>query len=179
MIGIDGVPRTLLLNMIEKGAMPALKSLMGEREIVELGSVLPTVSSAAWTSFLTGLHPARHRIMGFINKDPHSYQVSFPSRRQIQGRSLPEVVSERAGRVFSMGVPVTYPPSRLNGVVISCFLAPELDKAVYPRDELTALKRLEYSIDPDPTVAHKDRTRFMDLVMHSLDRRIETIRHYR
>ena len=46
-LGIDGVPRTLLSDMIERGVMPALKVLVGDRVIHEQKSVLPTVSSAA------------------------------------------------------------------------------------------------------------------------------------
>jgi predicted AlkP superfamily phosphohydrolase/phosphomutase len=177
-LGIDGVPRTLLFDMLKKGILPALKMLVGDSTLHEQKSVLPTVSSAAWTSFMTGLHPPRHRIMGFVNKKRTSYDISFPRREQIEGELLPELVSNQRGRVFSMGVPVTYPPMPVNGMVISCFLAPSLEKAVWPPRELSTLQRIGYSIDPDPTVAHQDRTRFMRLVVESLKQRIETIKHY-
>ncbi len=177
-IGIDGVPKTLLLHMIESGVMPALKALTASGTILEQKSVLPTVSSAAWTSFMTGLLPPRHRIMGFLNKDEGAYRVTFPRTSDIRGKLIQEVVSERGGKVFSMGVPVTSPPMQINGVVISCFLSPGLDKAVWPPQELQVLKELHYVIDPDPTVAHKDKAQFMHLVLESLARRIDTVRHY-
>ena len=177
-VGIDGVPRTLLFDMFQRGIMPALKKLTGEETIHEQKSVLPTVSSAAWTSFMTGLHPPRHGIMGFINKKRTSYDIVFPRREHIEADLLPELISQQGGKVFSMGVPVTYPPMHVNGMIISCFLAPSLEKAVWPPSEVSTLQRIGYSMDPDPTVAHQDRTRFLHLVIESLKRRIAAIKHY-
>ncbi len=177
-VGIDGVPLTLLEELTSRGVMPAMRALRSWRPPRELLSVLPTVSSAAWTSFMTGLHPPRHGIMGFVNKEPGSYDVVFPRREHIRGRLLQEIVSDSGGTVFSMGVPVTYPPPRLRGVAISCFLAPSLEKAVWPPEELATLRSLGYLMDADPLVAHEDRVRFMGLVREALERRIATVEHY-
>ncbi|MBN1423080.1 alkaline phosphatase family protein [Candidatus Fermentibacteria bacterium] len=177
-IGIDGVPRTLVRRLIDEGVMPCMKALMGGREPAELHSVYPTVSSAAWTSFMTGLQPPRHGIMGFVNKTQGGYGIVFPRREHIRGPLLQEIVSTAGGSVFSMGVPVTYPPMELHGVVISCFLSPGLDKAVWPPEELRTLRDLGYVIDPDPLVAHQDRARFMELVLLGLQKRIDTIKYY-
>lgn len=175
-VGIDGVPLSLLRGMMDAGVMPAARSLFGG-DMAEMHSVVPTVSSAAWTSFMTGLHPPRHGIMGFVNKSP-GYDIVFPRREHIRGALLQELVSEGGGTVFSMGVPVTFPPMRLRGVVISCFLAPALDKGVWPAEELPSLRDLGYVMDPDPLIAHQDRARFMELVLHGLRRRIATVKHY-
>lgn len=174
-VGIDGVPLSTLRHVASLTQLPTVSSLL--RETGELRSVYPTVSAAAWTSFMTGLHPPRHGVMGFVNKD-HGYRISFPTRDHIRAALLQERVSREGGRVFSMGVPVTYPPMPLNGVVISCFLAPSLEKAVWPAREVATLADLGYVIDADPLVAHQDRRAFMGLVKRALKARIATVHHY-
>jgi len=177
-IGIDGVPHSLLSKLIDSGVMPNFEAIIKHNTMVEQNSVLPTVSSAAWTSFMTGLHPARHGISGFIIKDSNSYDVRIPDTSSIHGTVLQRVVSESGCSVFSMGVPVTSPPFSINGVMIGCFLSPNLDHAVWPPDEIPKLKNMGYSIDPDPRIAHTNRSRFMTLLQESLDARFATIQHY-
>ena len=116
--------------------------------------------------------------MGFVNKAAGGYDILFPRREHICSPLVQEIVSEAGGTVFSMGVPVTFPPMHLRGVVISCFLAPGLDKAVFPPGELATLRELGYVMDPDPLVAHQDRARFMGMIHHGLERRIATVQHY-
>ena len=53
-LSIDGVPYSLLTSLIDMGVMPFFKSLITEKGFRRYNSVLPTISSVAWASFMTG-----------------------------------------------------------------------------------------------------------------------------
>ena len=77
-----------------------------------------------------------------------------------------------------MGVPVTYPPSPINGVMISGFLCPDLDKATYPPQVARWLKGMGYRIDIDSWQARRSVDRLLGELHESLDRRTEALFHF-
>ena len=68
--------------------------------------------------------------------------------RYIWGREVD--VAGRAGkRAIVMNVPNTYPARALNGLLVSGFVAVNLERAVYPAELLPRLRRHDYRIDVD------------------------------
>ncbi|MGD9580651.1 MAG: alkaline phosphatase family protein, partial [Vampirovibrionia bacterium] len=49
-IGLDGVPYTLVKSYINKGLMPNLSSIVSNGSLFQMDTVLPEVSAAAWSS---------------------------------------------------------------------------------------------------------------------------------
>jgi predicted AlkP superfamily phosphohydrolase/phosphomutase len=75
-------------------------------------------------------------------------------------------------------VPVTYPVQPINGIVVSGFLAPQLNaKAVYPASLLPRLIEMGYRVDTDPLVARQDRDRALDDIRDALDKRLKVFLH--
>jgi predicted AlkP superfamily phosphohydrolase/phosphomutase len=70
---------------------------------------------------------------------------------------------------------MTYPPRPVNGIVVGCFLAPSLDKAVYPPEVLGKLNALGYRIDIDPVAARESVENLRQEVPEVLDGRIRTL----
>ena len=66
-IGLDGVPFSLLEHLFDSGVMPNLASIAGHGTLVKMETTLPAVSSVAWTSFMTGTTPGEHGIFGFTD----------------------------------------------------------------------------------------------------------------
>ena len=60
-IGLDGVPYTLLVDYMERGIMPELSQLCKTGKLSRMKSTLPEVSSVAWSSFMTGKNPGQTR----------------------------------------------------------------------------------------------------------------------
>ena len=81
-------------------------------------------------------------------------------------------------RVFSMGVPTTYPPRAVNGILISGFLAPDLNRGTYPAAVARQLSSMGYRIDIDAWQARRDRERFLDDVFQAMERRFDVMFHY-
>ena len=141
-------------------------------------SVRPTISSVAWTSFMTGKNPGRHNIYGFLDMRPNSYDVFVPTARDVTSRTLWQILSDHGKRSFVMNVPVTYPPEPINGVMISGFLCPDLEKGTYPPYVAERLKRTGYRIDIDSWGARRSVDQFLGELHDTLEKRAETLFHF-
>ena len=158
-----------------KGACPILARLIAGGAFKRMNSVYPTVSSVAWSSFMTGKNPAKHGIFGFVDRDPATLKTTIPTSRAMQSRTLWEILSDAGKRVVVMNVPVTYPPRQVNGVLIAGFLAPNLNKVAYPPEMGQKLKEWGYRIDTDPWVARESKDKMLADVNDTFDRRVKTL----
>lgn len=174
-LGIDGTPFTFLQRRLAEGTMPNLRRLVSAGTFLRIHSVYPTVSSVAWSSFMTGKNPAKHGIFGFVDRNPATMEVFIPTSRAMQSRTLWEILSEAGKRVVVMNVPVTYPPRPVNGILIADFLAPKLEKAVYPPALAATLQSWGYRIDTDPWLGHDSKDKLLEDVNLVFDRRVEAM----
>jgi predicted AlkP superfamily phosphohydrolase/phosphomutase len=175
---IDGVPFGLMQRMFDEGIMPNLAKLAQQHTFQQMRSIQPCVSSVAWTCFSTGKNPGKHGIYGFIDRAEDSYGLAFPNTRTMTSKTIWEILSDSGKRVFGMNIPVSYPPRKVNGIIIGGFLAPNLDKIVYPASESDYLKSINYVIDNDAAGARKDKHAFVDDLYNTHERRMEAMFHY-
>ena len=174
-IGLDGTPYTFMQRLIAEGRAPNAARLVGQGSLLRMNSVWPWVSSAAWSTMMTGVNPGKHGIFGFVDRDPATYKQFIPTSRHMMARTLWEVLSDAGKRVIVVNVPVTYPPRQVNGILVGCFLSPSLDKAVYPPSYVPTLKSLGYIIDADPWKARESKDLALQEVNAALDARIRTL----
>jgi predicted AlkP superfamily phosphohydrolase/phosphomutase len=174
-IGLDGTPYTFMQRLIDEGRAPNAARLAGQGSLLRMDSIWPWVSSVAWSTMMTGVNPAKHNIFGFIDRDPATYKQFIPTSRQMKATTLWEVLSDAGKRVIVLNVPVTYPPRQVNGILVSGFLSPTLDKAVYPPSYIPTLKSLGYIVDADPWKARESKDLALQEVNAALDARIRTL----
>ena len=156
-IGLDGTPHSLITRFVEEGFMPNFEELLRQGSFRPLFSVLPTVSCVAWSSFMTGKNPAKHNIFGFLDRSAGSYHPYVPNANNMTSSTLWDILGDAGRRVVVMGVPVTYPPRKVNGILVSGFLAPNIEKATYPAELGQELKaRHDYRLDIDPWKARQE-----------------------
>jgi len=177
LIGLDCTPHSLLVRMIDEGIMPNVAELSRQGSLRRVNSVYPWVSSVAWSSFMTGKNPAKHGIFGFVDRDPATLKTYIPTGRHMKSRTLWEILGDAGKQVVVVNVPVTYPPKPVNGVLISGFLSPKLEKAVYPTTLLPKVQELGYRIDSDPWLARKDREAGWHDLWDALEKRTATLLH--
>jgi len=122
--GIDGGTFDLLLPWMEKGLLPNLKKIKEGGISGVLKSSIPPVTVPAWNSFMTGKNPGKHGVYFFLVKRPDSYEEIPVNFSNMEGRTLWEILSDQGYKVGVLNVPLTYPPQRVNGVLISGFLTP-------------------------------------------------------
>lgn len=118
-IGLDGATFDLIGPMAERGELPTLARLMEQGAWGPLQSTTPPVSPQAWSSFLTGVGPGKHGVFGFLGPPRgRSYRRPVLSSGDIRQPTLLQIAGEAAHRVAAFGIPMTYPPGPLNGILV-------------------------------------------------------------
>lgn len=155
LIGLDGVPYTLLQVLISRGIAPNLGKLAaaGEAHFRQMDASLPEISSVSWSSFMTGANPGRHGIYGFMDLKPGSYQMVFPSYPNLKVPTLWDDLGREGKRSCIVNLPGTYPARPHAGALVSGFVAIDLKRAVHPPELLPKLESLGYRIDVDTSKA--------------------------
>lgn len=171
-IGLDGVPFDLLLKFTSSEVMPGMRKLVARGHLQKMKASLPEVSSVSWTSFMTGTNPGTHGIFGFTDFREHSYQIRYPNFLDVKVPTLFDQLGERGLRSVVINQPSTYPARKIDGALISGFVAIDLAKAVYPPSNLAALQEMGYQIDVDTLRARRDR----DFLWRDLDSTLEARR---
>ncbi len=177
-LSIDGVPFGLMDKMFREGIMPNLADIAKDNRFSPMKSVQPTVSSVAWASYATGVNPGIHGNYGFIDREPGTWDLQFPNNATMTADHIWTKLSAQGKRVFGMNVPSTYPPKPVNGVLIGGFLAPSIDKIVFPPSEAEYLKSIDYQIDSDAALARQDKKAMLKNLDYTLDKRFEALFHY-
>lgn len=176
-LGIDGAPFELMDNLSSKGFMPNFKELKKEFTFKRLKSSIPHISSVSWSSIITGKNPGVHGIYGFTEIIENTYSLSFPNFNAL--KCNPFWHKNENKKYVIINVPATYPAKHLNGIHIAGFVALELEKAVYPNTILPKLKELNYEIDVDSSLAHKQsKDIFFNELFRVLKIRKETIEYF-
>ena len=126
-IGLDGATFDVLDPLMAAGKMPNLAELVRTGTAGILDSTKPPITPAAWTTFMTGKGPGRHGIVDFERYDVKTNKLTFNSTLEIRVKTIWEMLSEKGFKVGSVNVPMTYPPRRVNGFMISGFETPSID----------------------------------------------------
>lgn len=151
-IGLDGATFDLIQPWVEEGRLPNIGRLMDRGVYAGLVSTIQPSSEQAWTSFMTGVNNGKHGIYGFIQEKRGTHKMELISARSIKSRSLWKIISESGKKVIVMNVPVTYPPERVNGILMSGLLTPGVGSQFTSPPEL---KAEILSVCPDYTVGIK------------------------
>jgi predicted AlkP superfamily phosphohydrolase/phosphomutase len=172
-LGLDGVPYTLLEHLCQNGIMPRLSQAAEAGTFLRMTTTLPPVSSVAWTSFMTGANPGSHGIFGFTDVKPRDIALHLPSFDDIQCPPVWQRVPHKTTLVVNL--PFTYPARPLNGVLIAGFVAPIFDRSVYPERLIPWLKSRDYRIDVDAIKGRGDRHALMGDLFDTLNHREEVM----
>lgn len=173
-IGLDGFPYTLARRFIAEGLMPNLSNLLLEGDLIQMESVLPTVSGVAWAAFQTGRNPGDFGIFGFSDLD-RNLNLLLPNASDLRAKTIYEYASEQGIRVISLGVPNTYPPRPVNGIVVGDFISPSMEKAVFPASALSKLQRNGYIMDINPAKARESLDYFKEENLRVFEGRVKTL----
>jgi len=149
-IGLDGFAPELAEKFMAAGKLPNLAKLKEEGAYARLQTTTPAISPVAWSSFMTGSNPSKHNIFDFLSRNPRTYLPELSSARigkpkkvlplgkfriplakaEIRGmrKSVPfwKILGENG--VFStvIRVPITFPPEKFKGHLLSGMCAPDL-----------------------------------------------------
>lgn len=144
LIGLDGADPALVEAGIAAGRLPNLARLAAGGALLPCRSTTPCATFPAWTTCVTGVNPGRHGILDFTCMTPGAYALQFVNAAWRQAPALWNVLSAAGKRVCVLGVPATYPPEAVNGIMVSGFDSPvctSVDRSfVHPASEYETVK---------------------------------------
>jgi predicted AlkP superfamily phosphohydrolase/phosphomutase len=120
---------------------------------------------------MTGMNPGENGIFGFMELDPGNYSYTFPSFRSLPVQTVWDVIGtgKMKKKSIIINLPGTYPARSLNGLLVSGFVAPELEKSVYPESMLPLLKIMNYQVDVDSSLGKGNKKLFLNELNHILN----------
>lgn len=173
-LGIDGIPFNFMEKCAKKNIMPNFAELKKQGIFKHMMSSIPEISSASWSSIITGKNPGEHGIYGFMEIIPGTYSLSFPNFNNLKS---PPFWSKQNKKYVIINVPTTYPVKKLNGFIVSGFVSLDLEKSVYPISYYEKLKKMNYQIDIDAHKAHKSKLFLFNDLFKTLEKRIELYKY--
>jgi predicted AlkP superfamily phosphohydrolase/phosphomutase len=173
-IGLDGGTFDLIRPFAEQGQLPTLKKLMDAGAWSPLESTVPPVTASAWPSFMTGKNPGAHGLFDFMQRRAGSYDLTPVSSRDRDGKAVWEIAGDAGKKVIVMGVPVTYPPTPVNGLMVTGMLTPRgAQDYTYPpelKDELQS-RTGEYIVYSDEVYSKGRGKIFLNALHYSIQQR--------
>ena len=149
-VGFDGMDPELANRFMDEGRMPHFSQMREIGTFRPLRTTFPAISPVAWSTFQTGINPGKHNIYDFLARDTSNYlpflssaQIREPKRHLKIGKyslplGKPEIQGMRRGTPFwhrlgeagvfcsIVRVPVTFPPEKFPGVLLSGMCVPDL-----------------------------------------------------
>ena len=155
-VGLDGVPYTLLEDLKTNGHIPNMKSIFATGYFGQTSVCIPEISSVSWSSFMTGTQSGEHGIFGFMDFTPGTYKMYFPNFTHLKAPTLWDDLGKEQKKTVVINMPATYPARAIDGALISGFVAIDIHKAVYPLSLIPPLNEMHYRIDVDTLKARQD-----------------------
>ncbi len=149
-LGLDGLEPKLVERYMSEGRLPNFSKLKKEGSYARLKTTTPAISPVAWSSFMTGANPSKHNIFDFLTRNARNYlpdlssakigkpkrvlslgRYNIPlSKPEIRGmrRSVPfwKILGEKGIMSTVLRVPITFPPEKFKGHLLSGMCAPDL-----------------------------------------------------
>ena len=185
-IGWDGATFDLIDPWIAEGKLPNLAAFREGGVHGKLRSTIPHFTYPAWTTFLTGKNPGRHGVFDFTERIPGTHRIQFVNAKRVRSKTLWRLLSDSNHRVACMGVPVSYPPEAINGVLICGFDAPGSgsrtdESSVHPPELLQEIRTHvgDYvtSANIMPLMSEDKHEEALDLILQTMEMKGKTARY--
>ena len=149
-LGLDGLDPGLVKEGLREGRLPNFRRLREQGGFRPLATTTPAMSPVAWSGFATGVDAGRHNIFDFLNRDLRTYQPVLSSTR-ISGsgrvfrvgpvriplgkpkmellrrsKAFWQVLGENGVKATVLRVPITFPPEKVDGQMLSAMCVPDL-----------------------------------------------------
>lgn len=149
-LGLDGLDPGLTERFMAEGKLPNLKKLAETGSYSRLRTTYPALSPVAWSTFATGVNPAKHNIFDFLDRSLKSYLPQLSSARVNKPRKIFRIGKLRIPRSGGtveflrkskpfwktlgehgigctvLRVPITFPPEKFDGKLLSAMCTPDL-----------------------------------------------------
>ena len=180
-IGLDCAEPSLIFDRW-RDYLPNLTQLASNGCFGTLASTIPPITVPAWTSMMTSQDPGQLGFYGFRNRKDYSYDgLYFANASYVKAKTVWNLLSIARKNSILIGVPQTYPPRPLRGIMVGCFLTPDKSaEYTYPVEikvELDAVADGDYVIDVKE-FRTEDKDWLLGQIYEMTDKRFKVVRNF-
>jgi len=166
-IGLDGADPDFILK--HKEDLPFISNMIDNGVFGKLRSTIPPLSATAWASLMTGKNPGKTGIIDFLHKG------RVINSKNIKEPCIWDLLGLYKRKVGLVNIPLTYPPKRVNGFMITGMLTPSEEKEfTYPAEIKYELKNYKIS---ESWRHYSDDKKFLKALYEITDIRIDNIKY--
>lgn len=149
-LGLDGLDPKMVRRLMDNDRLPHMKALADKGAFRDLRTTRPSISPSVWSSFAVGADASYHGIYGFVSRDPRTCEpvpssTDLVTSRRIfrlgrwqwclgsvrprllrRGTPFWEILGQRGLETTILRVPITYPPRRFRGRMLSGMCVPDI-----------------------------------------------------
>jgi predicted AlkP superfamily phosphohydrolase/phosphomutase len=180
LVGIDAADPTYIDRRIAEGALPNIARVRNEGVWGPMRSTFPVLSSAAWTTIVTGQPPERHGIFEFFRRKPGTWIDELVLGGMKKVPNVWDIAAQHGLRSVVVNVPMTYPPKAPEGGVLVAGMDTPGEQSAFvdpPEEKPHLLKEVpDYRIEL--TAAQFNTVEdFLDKVESTMDARLKAALH--
>jgi predicted AlkP superfamily phosphohydrolase/phosphomutase len=180
-IGLDcAAPQIVFDDMRDE--LPVISSLMERGIHGELESCDPPITVPAWSCMMSSKDPGTLGFYGFRNRADHSYDgLVFATANRMKHDRVWDILGRAGKHVIALGVPMTFPPSRVNGEMVGCFMSPSTESNyTHPQELKEEIRQVvgDYMVDV-PNFRTDEKERIMRDIREMTRKRFALARHLR
>ncbi|MGQ0538032.1 MAG: alkaline phosphatase family protein [Gemmatimonadaceae bacterium] len=124
-IGLDCAAPELLFG---DERLTNIRRLMDAGCYGRLQSVIPPITVPAWRCMASSQDPGSLGVYGFRNRADHGYaNLSIANSRSFKALTIWDYLALEGKKAVLIGVPPAFPPLKVNGISVGCFLTPSVD----------------------------------------------------
>ena len=174
-IGLDCAPPEIVLD--RRAEFPVLNRLISEGHFGAMRSSDPPITIPAWMVMATGQDAGRLGLYGFRHRTAYTYdKMWIANSLSIKEPAVWDYIGARGGQSVLVSVPPSYPPRKIAGNLVSCFITPGPENEYTYPPELKA--ELEAKFGPyafDVVFRTENRDRIRDAIFDMTARRFEVL----
>jgi predicted AlkP superfamily phosphohydrolase/phosphomutase len=146
-----------------------------------LESVIPPITIPAWRCMASSQDPGSLGVYGFRNRADHSYgKLEMVTSRSFRAPTIWDYLAMEGRRSVLIGVPPSFPPPRVNGISVGCFMTPSTAETyTHPPEVAAEIAALvgEYMVDVKG-FRTDDKAWLRDQLFEMSRRQFAVVRHY-
>ncbi|MBI4021218.1 MAG: alkaline phosphatase family protein [Candidatus Aenigmarchaeota archaeon] len=181
-LGLDGAPPELVFGEW-LDSLPNLKKLVGSGLHGTLESTIPPSTTIAWNALASGQDASGLGIYSYTYREGNKTRLY--NSLHIKARLLWDILSDAGKKVTVLNVPLTYPPKKVNGHMVTDFLTPDAScEFTYPpslKQELHAFLGKDYQFDAtdEGLGGYKsvEKTQLLKRIYEMTDIHLKTLKH--
>lgn len=133
-IGFDALSPRIMEPLMAAGKLKNFVKLKAAGGYRHLRTTIPPESPVAWSAFSTGKNPGKNGIFDFIVRDSADYSLSLSlsntknavAKPVLKAKRFWQYTSERKIPTVILGCPVSFPPDRVYGKMLSGMGVPDI-----------------------------------------------------